>query len=202
MRLDLNDRAARVSGDLYRAMLLAYPSDFRRHFGPHMEQVFRTSSRETVKSKGLGGLLALWTETVADLVVTAAGERVSDRRKRMVLHRLAVAACASVPACIAGYLHLETDADGATILVVLLGAFGCGAVCPDKPWRWSLIIGAGIPLALLLGHHTIGSPVVRDHDTPPLFQLLPALLSGYAGALIGIHFERPQMPAVPLRPRR
>ncbi len=57
---------------VYRALLLMYPKDFRRRYGPQMVQVFGDLWREERERAGLAGL---WARTVLDLLRTATLER-------------------------------------------------------------------------------------------------------------------------------
>ena len=60
---------------VYRALLLVYPKDFRRRYGPQMVQVFGDLWREERERAGLAGVVMLWARTVLDLLRTAASER-------------------------------------------------------------------------------------------------------------------------------
>jgi hypothetical protein len=64
-----------VSTRLYRWLLLAYPSHFRRRFGDEMLQTFRDCS---YFESNLGSLIGFWFRTLFDLVVTAARERTDN----------------------------------------------------------------------------------------------------------------------------
>ena len=68
-------RAVSGSERLYRALLAAYPKEFRRAHGREMAQVFRYMCREEVVSGGRGGLARLWVRTLLDLLATALAER-------------------------------------------------------------------------------------------------------------------------------
>lgn len=59
---------------LYRALLLAYPPDFRRAFGDEMAHAFRDSCRDALRCGGPPALVPLWLRTLRDLAVSAAGE--------------------------------------------------------------------------------------------------------------------------------
>ena len=60
---------------LYQVLLLMYPKEFRRRYGPHMVQVFGDLYREERERAGLIGLALLWARTILDLLQTAASER-------------------------------------------------------------------------------------------------------------------------------
>ena len=71
-------RAVSVSERLYRALLAAYPKEFRRAHGREMAQVFRCMCHEEVVSGGRGGLTRLWARTLWDLLATALAERIKQ----------------------------------------------------------------------------------------------------------------------------
>jgi glutamine synthetase adenylyltransferase len=73
-------RLVAVSDRLYRLLLTGYPASFRRHYGPHMAQVFRDSARDAWHRRGLLGLMALWTHTLSDLVATVPQEHLAELR--------------------------------------------------------------------------------------------------------------------------
>ncbi|MDQ3638096.1 MAG: hypothetical protein M3426_08905 [Actinomycetota bacterium] len=68
-------RAVSGSERLYRALLAAYPKEFRQAHGREMAQVFRCMCREEVVSSGSRGLARLWVRTLLDLLATALAER-------------------------------------------------------------------------------------------------------------------------------
>ena len=71
-------RAVSGSERLYRALLAAYPKEFRRAYGREMAQVFRCMCREEVVSSGSRGLVRLWVRTLWDLLTTALAERIKQ----------------------------------------------------------------------------------------------------------------------------
>ncbi len=62
---------------LYPILLVAYPADFRRTYGPQMGQVFRDCCRDTYQRRGSRGLVALCLTTLGDLLVSACAERIT-----------------------------------------------------------------------------------------------------------------------------
>lgn len=56
---------------IYRSLLPVYPAPFRRKYGAEMAQVFRDSCRAASQQHELCGLLAVWVDTLPDLVITA-----------------------------------------------------------------------------------------------------------------------------------
>ena len=59
---------------IYRLLLNAYPSEFRREYGPHMLQLFRDCSLRVYQRRGSTGLFSLWTSTLFDLFSTVVEE--------------------------------------------------------------------------------------------------------------------------------
>ena len=70
--------AFRVSERVYRALLAAYPREFRREYGAQMRQVFRDLCREELRKKQTRGLVRLWIRTVLDLGRSALVQRTGD----------------------------------------------------------------------------------------------------------------------------
>jgi hypothetical protein len=66
------------SQKLFRLMLLVYPREFRREFGPHMAQVFRDCCRAEERNNGSLGIWLLLLHTVADLVRNAPREHLEN----------------------------------------------------------------------------------------------------------------------------
>jgi hypothetical protein len=79
---------------VYRVLLLAYPGEFRREYGPQMEQAFGDLYREARERSGRSGLAHLWALTVSDLARTAVAQRIMPRAEHeevtMYDRRLAV----------------------------------------------------------------------------------------------------------------
>lgn len=96
-------RASRV----YKVMLLAYPKEFRKEYGPHMAQVFGDLCREEYTRSGVVGLVGLWVRSILDLAATAFTERSRTMRRGLsylggrilTLRRLMLVNAAIVLAC-------------------------------------------------------------------------------------------------------
>jgi hypothetical protein len=78
-RPEKNERALIASERIYKALLMAYPKEFRSEYGPQMAQAFRDLCREELGRGGTAGLARLWVHTLLDLVATALAERSSGR---------------------------------------------------------------------------------------------------------------------------
>src|SRR5215204_4807944 len=79
-----------LSVQLYRVLLGAYPKQFRREYGSHMEQAFNDLYTEE-RERG-GPISLLWIRTLSDLASTARAERIraNDKEVMMQDRRLAV----------------------------------------------------------------------------------------------------------------
>lgn len=62
------------SSRVYNWLLLAYPVEFRRDYGPQMAQVFRDCCRQEHRRGSHLGFWRLWWHTLADLLQTATRE--------------------------------------------------------------------------------------------------------------------------------
>lgn len=65
---------------LFELMLVAYPREFRREYGPQMAQVFRDCCRAGDHGAAGAGW-DLWRRTLTDLLVSAAREHLDTLRK-------------------------------------------------------------------------------------------------------------------------
>jgi hypothetical protein len=69
------------SQKLFQLILLAYPREFRREFGPDMAQVFRDCYRAEEEAGGPLGVWRLWLHTLLDLIRTAPKEHLEKLGK-------------------------------------------------------------------------------------------------------------------------
>jgi hypothetical protein len=68
---------------VYEKLLFAYPSDFRRSFGPQLVQVFRDCYRAETNEHGAFSIIPLWLHTLMDLISSAAKEHSESENKFM-----------------------------------------------------------------------------------------------------------------------
>jgi hypothetical protein len=61
----------------YRTLLIAYPAQHRRAYGPLMQQVFRDQCHAACAQGHMSGLLRLWLRTLPDIASTAIMEHLS-----------------------------------------------------------------------------------------------------------------------------
>jgi hypothetical protein len=69
------DSVSDLSARTYRALLVAYPREFRREYGAQMEQAFLDLCRERRRAGEKIGLARLWTSTILDLASSVVVER-------------------------------------------------------------------------------------------------------------------------------
>src|SRR5262245_2377533 len=60
-----------------RALVRAFPFDFRADHGRALEQTLRAQHREASESGRLGSLFRLWTDIVRDVITTAPREHLA-----------------------------------------------------------------------------------------------------------------------------
>lgn len=65
-----------ISQRAYRLLLTAYPTRFRREYGPQMALAFRDDVRFTLQTDGVTGLVWLWFLVLTDLAKTALAEHI------------------------------------------------------------------------------------------------------------------------------
>jgi eukaryotic-like serine/threonine-protein kinase len=64
---------------LYRTLLLLYPADHRRDYGPLMVQLFRDMGRDALEMGGVFGLVKLWLRTIPDIATTTIDEHLEKK---------------------------------------------------------------------------------------------------------------------------
>lgn len=67
-----------LSCRIYRVLLAAYPSEFRREYGPSMLQVFRDSSRDAALRPRKFASANFWLTILCDLVVSASKQHIES----------------------------------------------------------------------------------------------------------------------------
>ena len=69
---------SRIPARIYGFLLMAYPAQFRREYGPHMTQVFRDCYREQRRLGRQFAVLGLWFQVLVDLMQTAPTEHMEN----------------------------------------------------------------------------------------------------------------------------
>lgn len=68
-----------LSERVYRALLVLYPVDYRREYGPLMVQLFRDVSLDKYHRRGMAGVVLWWCKTLLDLILSVIEQRRRDR---------------------------------------------------------------------------------------------------------------------------
>jgi hypothetical protein len=163
------DRARSASEKIYEVMLLAYPKEFRREYGPHMAQAFRDLCREERRGGRLP-LIKLWVRTFLDLAATAFVERSKTMRWRLLMP----------VALVLGLLIALVDSspgwdDTGISATAVFGSCGIlGAVHPAHAWQWVLAVGLWIP--------ALGITLQGNYES--WAALVVALAGAYSGKLV------------------
>ncbi len=100
-------RSLILSTRLYQALLIVYPSEFRREYGGPMLQMFRDCCRQALRENGAAELLSLWARTMLDILQTAIEEhahRGVDMSKKKFLRLSGWALIAGGLAMVLGWL--------------------------------------------------------------------------------------------------
>ena len=69
----MSGKPSTIALRIYRLLLIAYPGEFRRQYGPQMTQVFQDRCVEEQR-RGVTGLLRLWMHTLSDWAATVPAE--------------------------------------------------------------------------------------------------------------------------------
>jgi hypothetical protein len=105
-------------------------------------------------------------------------------RETGAVERLAFSLLALLLGALAGYVDLMATSVQAPAGVLLLSAFLLGGLQPRCIWRWSTLLGLGIPAARLAGW-ALGRQALDDAELLPLvvMPVIFAFLAALGGAL-------------------
>src|SRR6185295_14971757 len=124
-------RPPSLADRLFRALLRAFPFDFRTDHGREMEQTFREQRREAHQEGNMTALARLWFETIRDVFGTAPGEHLAILRQDVgyalrALRRAPVFAGAAI-------LTLAVGVSGAVAVFAIVNAFMFRPLPVDHP---------------------------------------------------------------------
>lgn len=110
---------------VYGLLLLAYPREFRREYGPQMAQVFRDCCRDQLQQAGRFGLVKVWSHTLIDLIQTALKERMASVGKENSvmnnLRRDAIALFGSLAIIVIAFFALQYGRTNQVFSTLMLG---------------------------------------------------------------------------------
>lgn len=86
--------------------------------------------------------------------------------------------------CFAGWVDLKLSDLLFTALLVLAPCMLLGALRPQKPWRWVLVVGTCVPLADLIGYLALTQKPNRAQIYESFLVFLPGIAGAYGGAML------------------
>jgi len=168
---------------LYRASLLAYPTEFRRRYGREMEQVVSDELRAILRGQSDIGLIRF----VLHLLWDQAEGVVLQHVESIGVGGVVSLAIAVVFGMCAVYVdHHAVHEVYPTLSTALVGSLLLGLMRPIRPWRWALVIGCCI--AFIPWGQPLHGPLERI-ATPGSWAVLgvvmvPGLVGVYCGAFL------------------
>jgi hypothetical protein len=176
----MSSSKAPIAHKIYRLMLRAYPTDFRRSYATLMLQHFKDCYSLARQEPGFWPFLGFWLDTITDLVHSALPERLDEiRTKRWRFWGLVV-----LLGLITGAIDYTASEVQATLMVLLPAAFCIGYAAQRQAWRGALILALAIPLVHLIGHSLNIRPPYHDYVIASLLALIPAFLAAYSGSAL------------------
>ena len=158
---------------VYRVLLLAYPSGFRRDYGAEMVRAFGDLCREAKRRGGASGLVMVWVRAVPDLAFSAFAERSRMVRQRWLFTLVPLALALGIAiAYVDSSPGWDDTGVSAAAMLGVSGAFGL--LHPARPWLWALVVGAWIP----------AFGIIREFNYPSLIALAFSFAGAYAGAVL------------------
>lgn len=97
---------------------------------------------------------------------------------------------AAISGILAGIVHITIGDPLLTSLVVLISTMSLGFVRPERPWRWTLIVGLLVPVVMLtanLLHYY--ETLTRAGLAGSILIMLPGIAGAYGGS-VGRRFVR------------
>ena len=99
---------------------------------------------------------------------------------------------------VAAYAALHGAGDVLVYLLIFMFGGLLGYLGPRVPWRWGIVLGIWVPIALIVDRLTdpMGQPPMF-RIFQPLIAVVPAFVGVYAGALVRKMLPPPQQPQPP-----
>lgn len=93
-------------------------------------------------------------------------------------HYLLAAGCGAF----AGWIDIKVGDLLFTALLVLASCMLLGALCPQKPWRWVVLVGVFVPIADLLAYLLMAQKPYRAQIYESVLAFLPGIAGAYGGS--------------------
>ncbi|MDT8068934.1 MAG: hypothetical protein ROO76_12290 [Terriglobia bacterium] len=91
---------------------------------------------------------------------------------------------------LAGFVHITIGDPLLTSLVVLISTMSLGFASPERPWRWTLLVGLMVPIVMMsanLLHYY--ETLTRAGLAGSILIMLPGVAGAYGGS-VGRRFVR------------
>ncbi len=83
----------------------------------------------------------------------------------------------------AGVLEVKIGDLLFTALIVLASTLLLGMLRPERPWRWPLVVGAGVPIVTLLAYLFLTERPYRAQIYESFLAFLPGIAGAYGGSV-------------------
>jgi hypothetical protein len=83
----------------------------------------------------------------------------------------------------AGALEVKVGDLFFTALIVLVSSLLLGMLRPERPWRWPLVVGAGVPVVTLLAYLFLTERPYRAQIYESFLAFLPGIAGAYGGSV-------------------
>ena len=91
---------------------------------------------------------------------------------------------------LAGIVHITIGDPLLTALVVLISTMSLGFVRPERPWRWTLVVGLAVPVVMLTANALhYYQTLTRAGLAGSILIMLPGIAGAYGGS-VGRRFIR------------
>jgi hypothetical protein len=71
-----------------------------------------------------------------------------------------------------------------TALLVVASCMLLGAIRPQRPWRWVVLVGIGVPVVELLAYWVLTAKPYRAQIYESFLAFLPGIAGAYGGAVL------------------
>jgi hypothetical protein len=85
---------------------------------------------------------------------------------------------------LAGWIDIRLGDLLFTALLVLAPCMLLGALRPDRPWRWVVVIGVFVPIVELLAYLILAQKPYRAQIYESFLAFLPGIAGAYGGSLM------------------
>jgi hypothetical protein len=157
---------------LYRALMQAYPKEFRKQYGEPVDQAFRDMYRDALQQRGYLGVALLWFNVIPDFLFSA-GEVVLAKAGDFLKWRFRLQ---WVIACSAGFALARI------IFLILYSNLGLGIFkgVEGNGLFWNVIRAAAVPAIFMASLGLIQSRVLAGR----CFRKTQWVLYGLTGAVL------------------